>query len=311
MYRRNFIKKTAIFAAGLPLLRKSGVKAMQKQNIPPSNIPEPSEWKSDDINIAWIGHSTILMNFFGKIIITDPVFFNQIGVNILGLVIGPTRYSQPALRLEQIPKPDLLLLSHAHLDHMDFRSLSSIAEKYPNEVECLTAYNTKDVIEELPWKRIQELDWNERTEIEGISIRAIEVKHFGWRYPFEKDRSRGYFKDGRSFNAYVLERNGKKILFGGDTAFTGSFRESGEQVDIAIMPIGAYNPWKFNHCNPEEALQMAHDVHATVFIPIHCNTFRQGLEPVEEPLQLLKDHHEKYNISLGLSEIGETYKLST
>ena len=306
MQRRNFIKKTALITAGLPLLRKSGLKAMQKPNI-----PEPAKWSPEDINISWIGHSTILINFYGKIILTDPVFFNQVGVNILGLVIGPTRYSLPALTLDQVPKPDLILLSHAHLDHMDYRSLSSLAERYPNEIECLTAYNTKDVIEDLPWKNIRELDWNERTAIAGLNIRAIEVKHFGWRYPFEKDRSRGYFKDGRSFNAYVLERNGKKILFGGDTAFTDCFKNSGEHVDIAIMPIGAYNPWKFNHCNPEEALQMAQDVHAQVFIPIHCNTFKQGLEPVDEPLQLLRDNYKKYNLVLGLSEIGETYNLST
>eukprot|EP00825_Cyclidium_porcatum_P022990 TRINITY_DN25284_c0_g1_i1.p1 TRINITY_DN25284_c0_g1~~TRINITY_DN25284_c0_g1_i1.p1 ORF type:complete len:166 (-),score=4.86 TRINITY_DN25284_c0_g1_i1:19-516(-) len=111
MYRRNFIKKTAILTAGLSLLGNN-TKARQSEEMRVVHIPDPSKWNSKDLHIAWLGHSTILMNFYGKILITDPVFFNQIGLNILGIVIGPSRYSPPALTIEQIPKPDLVLLSH-------------------------------------------------------------------------------------------------------------------------------------------------------------------------------------------------------
>jgi L-ascorbate metabolism protein UlaG (beta-lactamase superfamily) len=153
-----------------------------------------------------------------------------------------------------------ILFSHAHMDHMDYETLSTIVNKYPNEIDCITAYNTADVIAELEWKSLQEIDWNEETELLGLKFKALEVKHFGWRYPWERDRSKGYMIDGRSFNAVLIEKNGKKILFGGDTAYHELFKSlSGENIEIAIVPIGAYNPWKKNHCNPEEALIMAND----------------------------------------------------
>ena len=274
-----------------------------------STGPNPSDWKNDEINISWIGHSTILMNLFGTIIVTDPVLFEKIGLDIFGITIGQSRYSEPALEIGKFPCPDYILLSHAHFDHMDYKTLSNFTDRYPGKINCITAYNTSDVIADLDWKSLKELDWNEEFFLKDIKINAIEVKHFGWRYPFERDRSRGYFTNGRSYNAYLIEKNGKKVLFGGDTALSNKFIPFAG-VDIAIMPIGAYNPWRTNHCNPEEALKMAtFDLKAKIFIPIHCCTFRLGFEPVDEPLKWLNNSVKNYNIDLGLKNIGETFTL--
>jgi L-ascorbate metabolism protein UlaG (beta-lactamase superfamily) len=274
------------------------------------NSPNPSEWKDTELNIAWIGHSTILMNLYGTIIVTDPVLFDKIGVDVFGFTIGQSRYSKPALEIDKFPRPDIVLLSHAHFDHMDYKTLNSFTDMYPGRIDCITATNTSDVISDLNWKSLKELDWNETDSFGDIKISAIEVKHFGWRYPFERDRSRGYHKNGRSFNAYLIEKNSKKVLFGGDTALTDTFTPFGG-IDVAIMPIGAYNPWKRNHCNPEEALKMAAEgLKAKVFIPIHCCTFRQGLEPIDEPLKWLSDSVNNYNITLGLDQLGGTFTLN-
>ncbi len=309
MNRKDFLKKTGLLTGAFLFLNKN-IEA--KTDGPVTANPKPliNEWKNQDINISWIGHSTILINFYGKIILTDPVLFQSVGLEFLGIIIGPTRYSNPALSVEEIPKPDLLLLSHAHMDHMDYQTLRHIANKYPKQIDCLTAFNTMDVIEDLPWKSLAEIDWGQSTNINEIGIKALKVKHFGWRFPWERDRSKGYFSNGRSYNAYVLERGGKKILFGGDTAMTDEFKKSGESVDIAIMPVGAYNPWKMNHCSPEEALQMANDVNAKYFIPIHCNTFKQGMEPLEEPIARLQKGKLNYAIQLGIEQIGGTFKYS-
>jgi L-ascorbate metabolism protein UlaG (beta-lactamase superfamily) len=192
---------------------------------------------------------------------------------------------------------------------MDSKTLTTFTDLYPGKINCITAYNTSDVIADLNWKSLKVMDWNDEYVLHDVKFSAIEVKHFGWRYPFERDRSRGYFKNGRSYNAYLIEKNGKKVLFGGDTAMTDKFIPYCG-IDIAIMPIGAYNPWKYNHCNPEEALKMAaNDLRAKVIIPIHCGTFRQGLEPVNEPLKWLGNSVKNYDINLGLGKIGETYTL--
>jgi len=307
MKRRTFVKRTAKLSAGAfffsPFVSRKGEISAAK----PVLKPQPELWKEGEINIAWLGHSTVLINLFGKIIITDPVLLDRFGIYFMGITFGPSRFTAPALTIDELPKPDLVLLSHAHMDHMDLLTLKNISERFPKQIDCITAYNTSDVIEDFEWKSLQEIDWRESIEINGIKIKGLEVKHFGWRLPGERDRSRGYMKNGRSFNAYVIERNGKKILFGGDTAMTDKFKESNEEVDVAIMPIGAYNPWKFNHCNPEEALKMAKDVKAKFFIPIHTNTFRQGSEPIAEPLEWMLKSYKKYDLALGIKQIGETF----
>jgi L-ascorbate metabolism protein UlaG (beta-lactamase superfamily) len=307
--RRKFIRNISLLAASFAFI---GEKIYPKQQpVTPGLKPNPSNWKSDEINIAWIGHATVLINFYGTIILTDPVFYERVGLYFLGLTFGPSRFTYPALEVHEIPKPDIILLSHAHMDHMDYATLTELTSSYPGEIDCITAYNTKDVINSFKWKSLQEIDWGETTSLHGINFKALEVKHFGWRYPWEWDRSKGYMENGRSYNAVLLEKKGKKILFGGDTAYHDLFKNlENENIEIAIMPIGAYQPWKKNHCNPEEALVMASEhVNAKYFIPIHTKTFKQGTEPIEEPLNWLMESEKNYKIEIGLKDIGETFTL--
>ena len=317
MDRRKFIKSSAIVTAGSLILPPKLVKGFNKSfsgsnMIEPSSRPKLDRWKDDEINVAWIGHATVLINFFGKYILTDPVFFEAVGVYIEGYILGPRRASLPALMLEDIPKPDIVLLSHAHMDHMDYKTLKALTEKYSGELDCIVAYNTKDVVEDLKWKSLQEVDWDERVTLNGINFKGIETQHFGWRYPGEKDRSGGHMKDGRSYNGFIMERHGKKILFGGDTTFTDKFKKhKDENVDIAIMPIGAYKPWRKYHCTPEEALVMAeYHLGAKYFIPIHTKTFDSG-EMIYEPLDWLNKSSKNYSMKVGLRDIGETFTLKS
>jgi len=310
--RRKFIKNTSAGLLGalfVPAFMKGD--ELSKYPAQLNYKPNPSEWDNNKITIAWIGHSTMLINFYGKWILTDPVLYDRVGVYLFGGTIGPERLTPPALRINEIPKPDIILLSHAHMDHMDYPTLRDITEKYPGEIDVITAYLTHDVINDLPWKSLNVMDWNDKLTLQDIKFRALEVEHFGWRYPWEKDRSRGFMKDGRSYNAYLIEYNDKKILFGGDTRMTDKFNViKDEQVDIAMMPLGAYNPWKRNHCNPEEALQMADEISAKYFIPMHTKTFQQGKEPFMEPIDWMKRSAQNYNLKIGLEEIGQTFELS-
>ena len=310
--RRKFIKKGLFATLGSYLLPNFILNNELNAKIlsAPAYKPDPLSWTDEQVSLAWIGHSTVLIKLYDKWIITDPVLMDRIGLYFFGGSLGPSRITPPALTVEEIPKPDIILLSHAHMDHMDYPTLKAISEKYPNQIDVITAYLTMDVIEDLEWKSLTEIDWGESIKIHGIEFTALEVKHFGWRFPWEKDRSRGYFYDGRSFNAYLIKNNGTNILFGGDTAMTDKLRAvQTENIDIAIMPIGAYNPWKTNHCNPEEAMIMADEIKAKHFVPIHCKTFQQGREPVDEPLRWVRESSEKYAINLALDDIGKSFNL--
>jgi len=313
MKRRNFIKKSFYALTGViltPLFINSDSRATPRIKL--NYKPEPIKWNNNEITLSWIGQSTILINFFGKWILTDPVLFERIGVYFFGGSIGPSRLTPPALEIHEIPKPDIILLSHAHMDHMDYPTLKTFAENYPNQIDVITAYLTKDVISDLPWKSLHVMDWNDELVLYDIRFLANEVKHFGWRFPWEKDRSRGYMKDGRSYNAYLIEYKGKKILFGGDTSLHDKFnRLKNENVDIALMPIGAYNPWLRNHCTPEQALQMSDEIGAKYFIPMHTKTFKQGVEPFNEPIDRMKKAAPDFNIKIGLEEIGQTFVLNS
>lgn len=270
------------------------------------NIVNSIETSKPFFSATWIGHSTVLIQIGDTTILTDPVMFDRIGLYILGYTVGLQRYTKPAIPIEQLPKIDIVLLSHAHIDHMDLETLNWLTEHSPNQISCITAKNTADIINDLEWKTLTELDWNESISINGVNIVGREVLHNGWRLPGEKCRRDGYKRTGRSYNGYVIERDGLRIAFGGDTAFTKSFTEFGN-TDVSIMPIGAYQGYSDNHCTPEEALQMTKMMKSPVILPIHFGTFHQSSEPVWEPIHRLMKYTE--GIEIVGTKVGYIFKI--
>ena len=282
--------------------------AYSEDPVVPSFKPQPALWDDHAITAAWIGHATVLVNFLGVRMITDPVFSDRIGLNVAGLfTIGPKRLVYPALPFDELPPIDLILLSHAHMDHLDLPTL----DRFDRKIPLIIAQNTADVIADLGFETVYELDWGEWANLRnlGIRVEALQVKHFGWRYPWERDRSRGY-PDGRSYNAYLISRNDRHIVFGGDTAYHEHFRKVAERtidIELAMMPIGAYDPWITNHCNPEQALAMSDHMHARRILPIHWNTFIQSEEPTAEPMTRMKEALAAQPDRLALDAIGQTW----
>ena len=264
--------------------------------------PEPQKWNDARVTAAWIGHATVLINFFGIKILTDPVLFPRIGIRSPGLTIGPKRLTAPALEFHELPRIDIVLLSHAHFDHFDLRTL----HRFDKNTSVITAPNTADL---LRWTRLQdvaELRWGEqkslRTVAGAITISAFQVKHWGART--QRDTHRGY-------TGYLIERNERRILFAGDTAMTDSFaklRRHGE-IDLAIMSIGAYNPWIHSHCTPEQAVAMATAAGAQFIVPVHHQTFRLSFEPLREPIERFQAALSDTPERIALREIGETFVL--
>lgn len=264
--------------------------------------PEPGKWSDQKITLAWLGHSTVLLNFYGMTILTDPALGSHIGVS-LGLgTIGPKRFVAPALTARELPPIDVLLLSHAHMDHMDLPTLRHFA----GSTFSFSAKETTDLLAAAGLKQVTELAWNEggvfRNQKGELRVEAVEVKHWGQRWPSE--RARGY-------NGYILRREGAAILFGGDTALTpaiGALKPRGPFA-AALMPIGAYRPWIWNHSNPEQALEMADAAGARFLVPIHHQTFRLSEEPMSEPIERLQNALRHEPERLALRSIGQTFEL--
>ncbi len=262
--------------------------------------PNPAAWSDNGITICWLGHASVLINFYGVRILTDPAFFSRIGIS-LGLgTAGPKRYVACALTPKQLPPIDLVLLSHAHMDHMDLPSLSRVS----HAPATVTAAATTDILKSTGLKNVVELGWNQRSKLRfakgDLEIEAFEVKHWGQRWPSELERG---------YNGYILRREGKALLFGGDTAYTRLFSvlRSHAPFEAAIMPIGAYQPWIRNHCTPEEALQMADAAGAKYIIPVHHMAFKLSDEPMAEPLERLVTALNGERDRLALRQVGETF----
>jgi L-ascorbate metabolism protein UlaG (beta-lactamase superfamily) len=265
----------------------------------PSFTPSPATWHNDAITLAWLGHATVLLNFYGVRILTDPVLFPRIGVHLGVGSLGPLRQVACALAPASLPEIDLVLVSHAHFDHLDTPSLAALRGR----PAALVAANTSDLLPRRRFSSIDELRWNDRrivrTRSGDVQVRSIEVKHWGAR--LGRDTHRGW-------TGFVVEREGRRLLIAGDTAVTSAFRNHRRYgpFDAAVMPIGAYDPWIWHHCTPEQAVAMADAAGARLFVPVHHQTFRLSRERDREPIERTEAALARESGRLALREIGET-----
>ena len=310
--RRTFLAGTLLAGVGSAWVGLSSswtarflrerVKETFRSPAPAPHQPKPGEWADNAVTLAWLGHSTVLINFYGLRILTDPAFFQRIGVDAGVGTIGPKRLISCALKPAELPPIDLVLISHAHFDHLDTPSLAAVRGR----PALVMAKDTSDIVSRKNFSSVQELRWGDSTKIitprGDVLVRGLEVKHWGAR--LRNDTHRGY-------NGFILEREGRRILFGGDTADTplfADYRKHGP-FDAALMPIGAYDPWIRNHCTPEQAVVMADAARARLFIPIHHQTFRLSSEPTRAPIERAEAALAKEQGRLALREVGETVVL--
>ena len=260
----------------------------------------PALWPQSGLHAAWLGHTTVLLSLDGFTVLTDPVFSARIGLNFGPLTVGMKRLVDIAAPLPDLPPIDLVLLSHAHMDHFDLPSLRQLEDAHTH---VITADRTSDLLRPKRYGGVQELRWNQSIQIGPARVTAFEVAHWGAR--MRSDLFRGY-------NGYLIEVERHRIVFGGDTAYTHSFRQlrSSKPVDLAIMPIGAYDPWIHVHCNPEQAWTMANDAGAEFVLPVHHQTFQLGREARLEPIERLVAAAGSAPERVCVSEIGAEFHRS-
>jgi len=243
----------------------------------PAGQLHPAAWPDRRLTIADLGHSTLLMDWYGVRVLSDPALFNRVGLSIGSLVtIGPRRHSAPPLAPAQLQNLDVILITHAHMDHLDLPSLSVL----PKSAVVIACSGCGELIRPLGFTDVRELRWGQSTTVKGLSVTAMSAKHWGVRWP-PMGRAYGY-------NSYVIARGGTRMLLACDSAYTPLFDAlAADPPDVAAFSIAAYDPWIRYHADPEEVWAMFQQTRARYLVPIHWGTFRLSKEPMDEPMRRL------------------------
>jgi L-ascorbate metabolism protein UlaG (beta-lactamase superfamily) len=192
------------------------------------------------------------------------------------LVIRRLRHA--GLPIEHLPNIDLVLITHAHFDHLNRRSLRAVAARQP----IMVPQGVGNLVHDLGFDRVHEMQWWEEATFRGLKITFTPAKHWGARVLH--DRHRGY-------GGFCVEFEGRSIYHCGDTAYFQEFKEIGRRLhpEIVLMPIGAYDPpsGRDVHIGPEQAITAFSELHAKTMVPMHFGTYRMSYEPLHEPAQRL------------------------
>jgi len=255
------------------LVRHSAVSPRRGQTHKPKLVT------NGELGVTFIGHASFFVQIGGQNVMIDPNFARWLFVL--------KRLRKPGLQVRDLPPIDLVLVTHAHFDHLHRPSLRAITHHAracgaPAPIIVIPTH-VLDLVSDLGFGDVIELDWWNNYRHRGLTVTHVPSRHWGAR--IIKDSHRGY-------GGYVL-RDGKHSLYhAGDTAYFPGFREIGSRLapELALLPIGAYNPPSFRnvHADPADATRAFLDLNSRWMVPMHYGTFRLSHEPIDEPLQLLE-----------------------
>jgi L-ascorbate metabolism protein UlaG (beta-lactamase superfamily) len=252
-------------------------------------------------SMIWLGHSTVWLNVQGKRILLDPVFSQRVSPTSFA---GPKRLFASPIKLAQLPqKIEAVLISHDHYDHLDLKTIKYLKDRVNYFYVPL---GNRPHLE--GWgispDKIIELDWWQSFDAGGLKITCTPARHFS---------GRGLKRDQTLWSSWAIATPNMKIFYGGDSGITDQFAEIGKRFgafDLAIMPIGAYNPaWHDIHLDPEEAVLATRQVNAKSVLPVHWSTFDLALHPWAEPIDRFLKSIKDYPIKVLLPAPGEPITL--
>jgi L-ascorbate metabolism protein UlaG (beta-lactamase superfamily) len=304
---RRFVNPTG--AAGQPF---SAVPRMllEPRTPWPKRIDDPPQrppgLDSAVAVVTFIGHATFLIQTAAGNILTDPMYSERAGpLN----VFGPRRVRRPAVLFDDLPPIAIVLLSHNHYDHCDLRTLGMLARRFNPIV--VTPLGNGPLVRSAGVRRIEELDWWQAAKTPPLPITLTPAHHFSARSPLDRNRA--------LWGGFVMAVESARIFFAGDTAYAGHFRDVRERlgpIDLALLPIGAYEPRWFMqavHMNAAEAAQAHLDLEATVSVGMHFGTFQLTPEGIDEPLRALGEARRARDIPpsrFGTLRFGASMRLA-
>lgn len=252
-HKRNFVTEV--------LIPSFFVRRRGNHRVPLFPATGPGE-----IGLTWIGHASFLLQMAGINLLVDPNWAKWLKV--------VKRLTRPGLHLHDLPSIDLVLVTHAHFDHLDRKTLREVARDQP----IVVPFEVGNLVHDLGFRSVHELHYWESYRHGPLTITLTPCAHWGAR--FLHDSHRG-------FGGFVIAMGGRSVFHCGDTAYFPGFAEIGARspVEIALLPIGAYDPptGREVHMNPEEAVKAFVDLRARLLVPMHYGSFRLGFEPLDEP----------------------------
>jgi L-ascorbate metabolism protein UlaG (beta-lactamase superfamily) len=252
--------------------------------VPPADgpfAPPPSAVPAGTAAITFINHSTFLLRLPDAVVLTDPMFSPRCSPLTWA---GPKRVRPPGLALADVPRPDVVLLSHCHYDHMDLPTLRELQRRHAPRFVTLSG-NAQ--LLRSAGIEATELDRWEGVTIGSLGLTATPARHFSARTPFDRNR--------RLWGGFMIGAGGGRILFAGDSGAGRHWEEIAARIgapDVALVPIGAYEPRWFMapmHMNPAEAVEAHLALGATRSVGMHFGTFRLADEAIEAPLIALAE----------------------
>jgi L-ascorbate metabolism protein UlaG (beta-lactamase superfamily) len=259
-HKRNFLSE--VF---LPSLFTKRVGRPQKVDFP--------ALAGNQIGITWIGHASFLVQTAEHSILIDPNWAKWLSVI--------KRLRHPGVELHDLPEIDLVLVTHAHFDHLDRKTLRQVADQQP----IVVPQHVGNLVHNLGFHQVQELGLWQSFSYRGLKVTLTPAHHWGARVLHDSHRG---------FGGFIIEWQGRTVFHAGDSAYFPGFAEIGQRsaIELALLPIGAYdNPSQRDvHMNPEQALEAFLELRARTLIPMHYGTFRLSYEPLHEPPQRLLEH---------------------
>jgi len=258
------------------------------------------------IAVTFVGHSTFLLQFAGLNVLTDPVFSDRVGPWNFG---GPRRVRAPGVAFEELPRIDAVLVSHNHYDHADITTLARLQRKFDPLI--ITTLGNERFLRRRGLRKVVELDWWEAHDgAREWSVLATPAQHFSSRHVFDRDRT--------LWGGFVLSVGEQRVYFVGDSGYGPHFKQIGERVaniDLALVPIGAYEPRWFMqraHVNPDEAVRIHLDVRPRRSVGMHFGTFQLTDEPIDDPPRRLEEAIRTHGVNPGefmVPRFGETMRI--